>query len=130
MAQKFLDNFKKTPKVATALTEMQKRTFAHDDWFVEYMNTDTRNALAQGLELVDHEGDSIFYAGEARHGFKTSFNQVLYLVNSKHMGVFKFIIYHKRPTDRTWHVWQMNKKAPKETIQKHSRTGHIESNVR
>ncbi len=127
MGQKFLDGLGKTPKVATALTEAQKRVLARDEWFAEYTNTDTRNAIAQGLELVDHGGDSIFYSGAERHGFKVSFDQVMYLVNSKHMGVFKFIVYHKTPNERIYHVWQMNRKAPEETLKKHSRTGHVKS---
>lgn len=128
MGQKFLNSLGKTPEVASALTEAQKNKLALEDWFVEYTNTDTRNALAQGLELVDHGGDSIFYAG-VKHGFRVSFDQVLYLVNSKHMGVFKFIVYHKTPNERIWHVWQMNRKAPKETIKKHSRAGNIKSSA-
>ena len=129
MAKKLVDGFGKTPKVASALSELQKKAFRLENWFAEYTNVDTRNALAQGLQLVDHEGDSIFYDGGEHPGFKVTFDQVLFLVNSRHDGVFKFIVYHKKPTERVWQVWQMNRKAPKEAIKKHVRTGHVASEI-
>lgn len=125
MSKKFLDNFGKTPRVATALTEKQKQELALDDWFVEYTNTDTRNAIAQGLQLVDHDGDSIFYDGAPHQGFKVSFNDALYLVNSRHMGVYRFIVYHKKPHARVWRVWEMNRKPPKAILNVHSKEGRL-----
>ena len=128
MAKKLTDNFGNTPKVAVSISEAQKKQFALENWFVEYKNTDTRNAIAQGLELVDHGGDTIFYSGE-KNGFKVSFDQVLFLVNSRHSGVFKFIVYHKKPTEKNWKVWQMNKKAPKQIIALHVQGGKLATRI-
>jgi hypothetical protein len=112
MARKYTDPFGNTPKVKVSLSEARKRILTLDDWFVEYCNVDTRNALSQALELVDHEGDTIFYSGE-KHGFKVTFDKVLFLVNSRHNGVFKFTVYHKKPSAKTWSKWEEHKKTPK-----------------
>jgi len=125
MAKKSVDNFGRTLKVQTPLSEARKRKLALDDWFVEYLNTDTRNAIAQALELVDHDGDQIFYDGEAHPGFKVTLAKVLFLRESRHNGVFKFIPFHKNPSERNWHKWIEQKKAPKTVVTGHKKTGNI-----
>ncbi len=125
MAKKYTDAFGKTPLVKASLSEARKRVLALDDWFVEYQNVDTRNALANALELVDHDGDTIFYDGSEKHGFKVSFDKVLFLVNSRHNGVFKFSVYHKRPSVRNWSRWEEQKKPPKGVLNTHAQAGHL-----
>lgn len=125
MAQKFLDGFGKTPRVVTELTEFQKRQLRSDKWFVEYTNTDTRNAIAQGLELVDHDGDTIFYDGRTLHGFKIDFDKIMFMMDSKSNMVYEFVVYHKKPTDQNWAKWRLNMKAPQEILNKHVRSGHV-----
>lgn len=125
MAKKLVDPFGKTPSVKTSISEARKRVLANDDWFVEYLNVDTRNAIAQGLELVDHRGDTIFYDGSVRYGFRTSFNDVLFLVNSLHNGVFKFAPYHKEKHEKNWRKWLMHMKAPQSILTSHTKEGRL-----
>lgn len=125
MATKYTDPFGKTPKVRVELSEARRRELALDEWFVEYENVDTRDALARALEHVDHDGDTIFYKGEERPGFKVSFDKVLFLVNSRHNGVFKFTVYHKKPGEKDWREWQEHKKPPKGTLNIHTKAGHL-----
>lgn len=125
MAVKYTDPFGKTPRVKVELSEARKSILAREDWFVEYENVDTRNALAKALEYVDHEGDSIFYDGSEKHGFKVSFDKVLFLVNSRHNGAFKFTVYHKRPSARSWKKWGEHKKPPKGILNVHKKGGRL-----
>lgn len=125
MAKKYVDTSGKTPKVKVSLPEARRKILAQDEWFIEYKNTDTRNALTQALELVDHDGDSIFYAGEVVPGFKVSFSQVELLENSLHSGVFKFTAYHKKSGVRVWQKWQGNKKPPQSILNGHIKAGRL-----
>ncbi len=113
------DPNKKSPstlrvKIGTLATD--EKILALDDWFVEYKNVDTRNAIAQGLKLVDHDGDEIYYDGKCIPGFRVSLDQVLLLVHSRHNGVYKFIAYHKKPSDKNWAKWRESAKTAKETL--------------
>jgi hypothetical protein len=103
-------------RVKVAAVATPEKQLALDDWFVKYENVDTRNAIAQGLKLVDHEGDEIFYQGTNIPGFRISFSNVLFLVNSRHNGVYKMIFCHKKPGERVWRRWEENKKGAKETV--------------
>lgn len=116
MANQYRTNLGTVPQSKTTLTEARKRVLALDEWFVEYLNTDTRNAIAQGVEAFDGQDDAIFYDGESHHGFRLSFEKVLFLVNSSNNGVYKFIVYHKTKGENLWRKWKENKKSPKEIV--------------
>jgi hypothetical protein len=110
---------KKSPstlRVKIGALATDEKMLASDDWFVEYKNVDTRNAIAQGLKLVDHDGDEIYSDGKCIPGFRVSFNQVLLLVNSRHNGVYTFTAYHKKPSDKNWVKWKESAKTAKEAI--------------
>lgn len=106
-------------KMRIALPELKEAELLQHEWFVEYKNTDTRNAIAQGLELVDHGGDSIFYNGTGIPGFKVTFNQVLFLVASRPDGVYKFTVYHRALGTKNWAQWKENTKTAREVITKY-----------
>jgi hypothetical protein len=125
MAKKVVDGFGNTPKVAVGLSDARRAVLAQDDWFVEYLNTDTRNALAHSLELVDHDGDQIFYDGEIHYGFKVTLDKVLFLRGSRHNGVFKFIPYHKVKHEKNWRKWIEQKKPPKTIVNIHTKAGRL-----
>lgn len=125
MAKKHVDGFGNTPKVSVHLSEARKRQLAKDDWFVEYGNVDTRNAVAQALQLVDDDGDSIFYDGKEVRGFKVSLENILFLANSKVNGAFKFTPYHKKPGLRVWSKWEEHKKAPQTILRMHEKAGKL-----
>lgn len=129
MAKKVLDGFGKTPKVASTLSEFRIRRLAEDDWFIEPTNTDTRNALVQGLELVDHGGDSINYKGDTVHGFKVPFSYVLFMVKSKNNGVYIFTVYHKSHNRKDWRRWQLHMKYPKAIVTSYVRGGKLTCSV-
>lgn len=125
MAKKYLNGFGKTPKVAVHFSDTQLEILSKDDWFIEYKNTNTRNAIAQGLKLVDHDGDSIPYQGEPIDGFKVSWRDTLFLLRSRLNGAYQFDAYHKKPSDKDWHKWQMNAKPPKAILTRHTRNGKL-----
>jgi hypothetical protein len=105
-----------TLRVKIGALATDEKMLASDDWFVEYKNVDTRNAIAQGLKLVDHDGDEIYYSGKLVPGFRVSLDQVLFLRSSRHNGVYKFIAYHKKPSDKNWMKWAESKKTAKEAL--------------
>lgn len=104
------------PRKRVELPEVRKRILAQEDWFVAYHDTTTRDAIAQGLQLVDSSGDQIFYDGKPLYGFRISFDTVLFLVKSRPNGVFRFTPYHKAKGTRTWRAWKENKKTGEEHI--------------
>lgn len=125
MAKKYVDAFGGTPKVRVNISEARRKQLTLDDWFVEYKNTDTRNGLAHALQLIDHDGDSIFYDGREVPGFKVPFASVEFLVNSLHNGAFKFITYHKKPSSKIWQKWEEHKKPPKTILRVQIKAGNL-----
>jgi hypothetical protein len=85
-------------------------------WFIEPLNEITRNAIAQSLQLVDHEGECIYYGGKPKHGFKVPFEQVLFLHGSKSSGTWKYTAYHKENKNKPWVIWKGGKKGPNEQL--------------
>jgi hypothetical protein len=117
MAKKLTDAFGKTPRVRVSLSDADKRRLGTHEWFIEPLNDDTRNAIAQSLQLVDHEGDTIRYGGDEKHGFKTDLTRVLFLHNSEAGGTFKFTPYHRATPGRgDWSIWKKGKKTPPERV--------------
>jgi hypothetical protein len=113
------DHYKKSPirmRLKIGGLSADEKNLALDAWFVEYKNTDTRNSIAQGLKLVDHAGDEIYYDGKHLSGFIVSFDNVLFLVSSHYSGVYKFIAYHKKIGEKNWRRWGEGKKSAKEAI--------------
>ncbi len=113
------------PKKTTTLSPARKMVLRQEEWFVEYHNTDTRNAIAQGLGLVDSAGEEIFYDGNTHHGFQVSFDQVLFLVRNRPNGVFKFTAYHRPKGTKTWAIWREHQKTGGEHIKAILRKGII-----
>ncbi len=117
MAKKLIDGFGKTPRVKVSISEADMRRLSTHEWFIEYLNIDTRNAIAQALGLVNHEGDQIFYGGREVHGFKVDMKHVLFLYNSIASNTWKFTPYHRPvPRQGNWSIWKMGRKAPPERL--------------
>lgn len=115
MASKKQGPFGAPAQVRVSITEADKRRLETHDWFVEYLNDDTRNAIAQALQLVDHEGDQIFYNGREVHGFMVTLDKVLFLHNSVASNTWKFAAYH-REGRKPWVQWKGGRKSPPERL--------------
>lgn len=120
MAKKITDAFGKVTAVKVSLTESDRRRLGTHEWFIECLNEDTRNAVAQSLELVNHDGDTIFYYGKMRHGFKTPFDHVIFLHNSTASGTWKFTAYHRVTKNQQWTEWKGGKKSALERLRNNS----------
>lgn len=120
MAKKLVDGFGHTPQVQTNLSPITIARLSKEEWFVEYHNIETRNAIASALNLVDHDGDKIFYNGKEKDGFKIPFEKVLFLRNNKHGGVFKYTPYHKESRNVPWKEWREGRKPPSERLRNNS----------
>ncbi len=119
MAKKLTDAFGKTPRVRVSLSDADKQRLATHEWFVECLNDDTRNAIAQSLRLVDHDGDQIYYGGREVHGFKVNLDRVLFFHNSVASNTWRFAAYHRETPGRgQWSIWKGGNKTPPERIRK------------